>query len=70
MCPLSTAEVSQGSAVTCLRCDETYNNKDLPANLLQNPTVKKFENQSTFAKITLNTTVCLEKNRTATINMT
>ena len=53
---MSAAEVSQGSVVTCLRCDGKYN-KGLAANLLQSSTVKNFQNWSTFAKVMLKTRV-------------
>jgi len=34
---MSTAEILQGSVVTCIRCDGKFNS-GLTANLLQNPT--------------------------------
>ena len=43
-------DISQGSAVTQLRCDGIIN-EDFVANLLMNLPVKEFENQSTFGKV-------------------
>jgi len=43
--------VLQGNGVTPLKCGEIYD-MDFVANFMENTTVKKFENRSTFVKPT------------------